>query len=95
MSLSKRDDVVLRTSGPMTALAFEHLASTAASLVNTCYKGSVKHNNALIGSVSIGADLVNNKIKHFRQPLIKKYKPRHTNVQQTNDIIKFNEAVES
>ena len=67
MYVAKRDEVILRTSGAFTALSFENLPTVAASLVNKSYRGSLLHNNSLLGSVSAGTNLVTNESKVFNQ----------------------------
>lgn len=94
MSTSKRDEVIIRTSGPMTALAFERLTDIAASLVNKCYKGSNRHNNALIGALSIGSNLVTRELKVFQQPTISHVSLENENSKlAADDLVVFEETV--
>lgn len=97
MGVSKRDEVILRTSGAMASLAFERIADVAASLVNRCYKSSCSHNNSLIGCISAGSDLVTGKIKVFSRPDIRKHRfqePDSNGDSALSKILSFKQAVQ-
>ncbi|MEY8334655.1 hypothetical protein AALB53_16345 [Lachnospiraceae bacterium 47-T17] len=70
MRVSKRDEVILRTSGAFTALSFEDLPSVAAKLVNSSYKSPVFYNNSLIGAISAGTNIITNTPKEFKQYIL-------------------------
>ena len=57
-SLSSRDDVIINTSGAMTALSFERIQSVAAKLCVRNHKSSYAYNNSLLGSLAVGTDLI-------------------------------------
>lgn len=64
----KKEEAILWNSGAFTALSFEDIASVAANLVTTSYKSSTEHNRSLIGSLSIGENMVTRECKVFNKP---------------------------
>lgn len=64
--VSKRDDVILRSSGAYAALSFENIAAIAARLATSGYKQSTKHNHSLISSLAIGENMKSREPKQIQ-----------------------------
>ena len=64
--VSKRDDVILRSSGAYAALSFENIASIAANLATSGYKQSTLHNHSLISSLAIGENMKTREMKDIQ-----------------------------
>ena len=95
MALNKRDDVTMRTSGPLASLAFERLAEVAAKLTCNNIKGSVKHNNSLIGAVSIGADLRTGQIKNLKSKKVPNFVQFTEPKQKKQQFVDFSQALQA
>lgn len=63
--LSSRDDVIINTSGAMTALSFERIQAVSAKLCVSNHKSSYVYNNSLLGSLAVGTNLVTGTPKTF------------------------------